>query len=287
MELLVGADPEVFLRERRTGKFVAALHIPGTKEEPHKLDGGAIQRDGFALEFNIDPAKSSKEFASNIANVYEQCKQIAGDDYELCPIPAVHFDEDYYNSLSDDIKAVGCQPDFSATTGSPTAPPKQLGTWRMGGGHIHIGWGKDMAHMSEDHINDCSQLIHRLDTYFQLFMPIWDRDITRRTMYGGAKNFRPKPYGVEYRVPSNAWLSKPEIWPWLFDSVQWVFNRALLEAEGKAKYDLSEYIPDPVYNRTNDTAGFNSLLKDKLSTIFGSTDCPPFSPALISSYYGR
>jgi hypothetical protein len=47
----------------------------------------------------------------------------------------------------------------------------------------------------------------------------------RRGIYGGAGSFRPKPYGMEYRTPSNNWT---------FDSAtrQWVFmqvDRALHE----------------------------------------------------------
>jgi len=42
-----------------------------------------------------------------------------------------------------------------------------------------------------------------------------DRDesnITRRKNYGRAGEYRPKPYGLEYRVPSNFWLKHYVLW---------------------------------------------------------------------------
>ena len=56
-QILVGCDPEVFVA--KGGKFISAHGmIPGTKKAPHKVERGAVQVDGMALEFNIDPAAS-------------------------------------------------------------------------------------------------------------------------------------------------------------------------------------------------------------------------------------
>jgi len=52
----------------------------------------------------------------------------------------------------------------------------------------------------------CATLVKQLDCYLGLPSVVWDRDAKRRQMYGAAGAFRPKPYGVEYRVLSNAWL---------------------------------------------------------------------------------
>lgn len=53
----IGADPEVFVG--REGQFFSAHGlVPGNKRRPHKVDRGAVQVDGMALEFNIDPASS-------------------------------------------------------------------------------------------------------------------------------------------------------------------------------------------------------------------------------------
>ena len=43
--------------------------IPGTKYEPYPIPHGALQVDGTALEFNINPSSSYEEFNTNIDEV--------------------------------------------------------------------------------------------------------------------------------------------------------------------------------------------------------------------------
>ena len=70
MQILVGADPELFVKNPNSGEFISAHGmVPGTKYDPYKVDKGAIQVDGMALEFNIDPARTVDEFVRNITEV--------------------------------------------------------------------------------------------------------------------------------------------------------------------------------------------------------------------------
>ncbi len=70
-KIAIGCDPETFLK--RHGEYISAFGMfPGTKNEPYKVNKGAIQVDGFALEFNIDPAFSAEEFDYNIQTVLNQ-----------------------------------------------------------------------------------------------------------------------------------------------------------------------------------------------------------------------
>jgi hypothetical protein len=52
----------------------------------------------------------------------------------------------------------------------------------------------------------CITLVKQLDAYLGIPSLEWDKDTLRRRLYGKAGAFRPKPYGVEYRTLSNAWL---------------------------------------------------------------------------------
>lgn len=55
MSYLVGADPELFVS--KAGVILSAFGlVGGTKKVPQKVERGAVQVDGMALEFNIDPA---------------------------------------------------------------------------------------------------------------------------------------------------------------------------------------------------------------------------------------
>ena len=55
-----------------------------------------------------------------------------------------------------------------------------------------------------------------------------------RSGFGGA--FRPKPFGVEYRALSNAWVKYPMLHTWVFDSAKWIFEHALNGGEMRPKY---------------------------------------------------
>ncbi len=57
-----GCDPELFVINDE-GVFVSAEGlIPGDKQNPYKVPGGAIQVDGMAAEFNIDPVTNYADF---------------------------------------------------------------------------------------------------------------------------------------------------------------------------------------------------------------------------------
>src|SRR3546814_9474953 len=46
-------------------------------------------------------------------------------------------------------------------------------------------------------------------------------------MYGAAGAFRTKPYGVEYRVLSNAWLKDSKLMSWVYKNTILGFNALL------------------------------------------------------------
>lgn len=68
--IMLGADPEIFLTDSQTGQFVSAHEVShlirGDKRNPEKVDCGAIQIDGTALEFNINPTNCEDEWVHNL-----------------------------------------------------------------------------------------------------------------------------------------------------------------------------------------------------------------------------
>lgn len=223
MQFTLGADPEFFLS--REGKYVSAHDlVPGTKDNPHPLKDGALQADGTAVEFNVNPASTPEEFAGNVESVLKQIREMIDPVFKFEFKPAIHYDPVYFKRLPIYAKRLGCDPDFSSITGQQNKPPRAVGSMRTGAGHIHVGWGKDLDIGNPDHLWDCRQVITALDGSLGFFSHVWDNDQERRKMYGQTGCFRPKPYGVEYRVPSNAWLNNPELWPFIFKVVQRVMT---------------------------------------------------------------
>lgn len=215
LDILVGADPEVFMM--KNGKFESAHGaIPGDKKNPHKVKNGAVQVDGLALEFNIDPAKNEKEFVKNLTKVMAILKEMV-PGYELAAVPVAEFGEEYLAKQPKEALELGCEPDFNAWEDGAVNPrPDGKVDFRTGAGHVHIGWGSDFDINNPDHLEACCMVTKQLDYYLGLASLVYDTDTKRRTLYGAAGAFRPKSYGVEYRVLSNAWLQSKELMAWVF-----------------------------------------------------------------------
>lgn len=221
MEILIGADPEFFLRDKETGKFVSAHGmVEGTKKEPQKVKNGAVQVDGMALEFNIDPARTENEFVNNISTVLEQLRGMVPDKYEFVFESVAHFDGDYIRNQPEVARQLGCEPDFNAYTHKPNPTPDAAVNFRTASGHIHIGWTNEQDTADPEHIEACEMLVEQLDSYIGLASVVLDPISIRRELYGKAGAYRPKPYGVEYRTPSNAWLKREE-------TIKDMFNKTL------------------------------------------------------------
>jgi len=205
----VGCDPEVFIVDE-TGRPVSAEGlIPGTKEEPYRVPFGAIQVDGMAAEFNIDPVNTFDDFRHHIRSVLQTMKDMLPTGYAFLIKPSVVFDEEVWKKTPLKAKELGCMPDFNAWTASINPPPRNydMPTLRTAAGHIHIGWTKDADLSDVNHIVNCNDLVKQLDWYLGGWSVPHDQDgAIRRSLYGKAGACRYKDYGVEYRVLSNFWL---------------------------------------------------------------------------------
>ena len=219
MNILVGADPEVFMF--KDGKPVSAFGvIKGTKREPFKVKDGAVQVDGMALEFNIDPANSEEIFANNIKSVMATLKEMV-PGYELIATPVAEFGYDYIKQQPQEALELGCDPDFNAWEDGLVNPrPNGDNPFRTGAGHVHIGWTNGQSVWDQDHVDAGIIATKQLDFFLGLPSLFFDKDVKRRTMYGAPGAFRTKHYGVEYRVLSNAWLKSEELIRWVYNNTQ-------------------------------------------------------------------
>lgn len=207
---LIGCDPELFVTVDGVPKSAFGL-VPGTKKDPFKVPCGAIQVDGMALEFNIDPAKTENEFVTNIQTVMRQLRQHVPPKYKFHIVPSVTFNGNHLRVQPDEAKELGCEPDFNAYTLKENPRPNSRTTLRTASGHIHIGLEKNADVTKEEQLIKYAVLAKHLDLFLGLRSLEWDKDQTRRRLYGNPGAFRLKPYGMEYRVLSNGWLNRESL----------------------------------------------------------------------------
>ena len=223
----IGCDPEVFLRCATTGEFVSAHGlIPGDKANPHPVTNGAIQVDGMACEFNTEPTTEADQFVQYVGDVFRDLQAALPIGVELYPsAPVATFKPEVFKAQPLEALEFGCDPDFNAYTGRTNPRPNDHGKMlRTAAGHVHIGFQDTENPADENHMQLCCELTKALDAYVGVFSLSYDRDTIRRSLYGSAGAFRPKEYGLEYRVLSNAWLGSPDL-------IRTIFNRVVAVTE--------------------------------------------------------
>jgi hypothetical protein len=185
--------------------------IGGSKLRPLQVgEGFFVQEDNVALEFNIPPATRKSEFIKYIQAGVGHCRaaltkvnlhmHIAGSvdmpDSELQSPSAFEF---------------GCNPFHNAWS---FEKPKALSmdmldnpATRFAAGHVHIG----IPGITSDPLLR-AYWARALDVCLAAPALWWMTEVelaqerVRRTMYGKAGSFRPKPYGLEYISLSNFWI---------------------------------------------------------------------------------
>lgn len=203
-----GFDPEIFLVNKKDEVIPAFNFFP----EPLLPGLDRVQScfaDGFAAEFTtivigchawgVDAIRAALHLIQNRAKKYDASAKFSPKS--LFAIPPLSFEK-----ATDTQVALGCAPSSniyghkSFSVDNPRTFP-----FRSAGGHIHFGVN------TKTPINSYIRTLDRL-----LGIPcvaLFDGidDPMRRTMYGRAGEYRSKPYGLEYRVLSNAWILSPII----------------------------------------------------------------------------
>jgi len=232
-----GSDPELFLFIG--DKPVSAIGLfPGSKTEPFMIsEHESVQVDNVALEFNLKPSTNAKELFDSMQVCYDwSMEQLQHIDPRmgLGFVASAEFDR---KELSHpDAKTFGCEPDWDAWTGNVRffRKPKNRAL-RSCGGHLHL-------ELSEPGFVDKNRLVRLLDKHVGTYCSDICGDDRRRLLYGKAGSFRDKSYGLEYRTPSNKWLSKIEY-------MEEVFRLATLAVEEyNYMMDAEESVRDYINN---------------------------------------
>lgn len=209
----VGSDPELFLMHGND--IIPAIGlVGGTKHLPKPLaeEGYFVQEDNVAVEFNIPPANTRKEWRSNLLKGIDLVKAAIGPEYKLVARPSYIFTADML--MHPQAQVFGCEPDYNAWTGEVNSMPEATESGlRSCGFHVAVGYDEP------DQVTNRA-LVKALDLFLGVPSILIDGDMARRTLYGKAGAFRDKSFGVEYRTLSSFFLSSPELIDWVYSGVE-------------------------------------------------------------------
>lgn len=214
----LGADPELFLRNKLTGDFISSVGlIGGSKDFPMPIgEGCAVQEDNVAVEFNIPPCKTAEDFIRSINYNKEYLHKRATElGLELVIQPSAKFSNDQLTTPA--ARNFGCEPDFNAWKDGEANPRPKANdpNLRSAGGHIHVEVPDGM---------DILAVVKAMDLFVGCMMVEFDQDMDRRKLYGKPGAFRKKPYGVEYRTASNVWITTDERIRWAWEQTDKALN---------------------------------------------------------------
>ena len=264
-KITIGADPEFFVKLGRTFKSAHGL-VAGTKAEPSPLKDGAVQVDGLALEFNIDPCDTAEKFDSCITSVLSQIRDIVPAKYSFEFVPTAKFTPLHMAKQPPEALELGCEPDYNAYLGEANDKPDGAAGLRTAAGHVHIGIDRVLSEVEK------RKLVILCDIFLGLDSLSWDTDTLRRSMYGKAGCYRSKPYGIEYRTMSNAWVSDPKLRKRVFDgAVEAVnnldnFNKIIELVERKTGSKYYEGLPNCINN--SDPVSAERLLAEVYRLVY-------------------
>ena len=224
---MVGTDVEYFVVDGQ-GKPVPCIGlVGGTKKKPLPLisgrEGYMIQEDNVALEWGIPPAKDRYSF------IYHCMRAREAIDEKLKPMglqtviaSSMRFDAKQLDHPQ--AKLLGCEADYDVWERMENPKPDITGeneTLRTGAGHVHISFKVDGEYPHPvRNLGEMEAVVKSCDIYLGLASVLLDGDKERRKLYGKAGAFRPKEYGVEYRVLGSFWTKEPWLIEWVFSNVQ-------------------------------------------------------------------
>lgn len=248
MSVSIGADPELFVVDMNSRRFISSVgKFGGTKDTPKPIGQNCfIQEDNVAVEFNIPPSKSKEEFLKSINYSLETIAQRAKELDLVVDLSATAvFDNG--ELLSDQAKVFGCDPDFNAWTQTKNPAPRAKNkNLRSAGGHVHVGC-KDFGGF---------EIARTLDLFLGIPSVILDPNNERRELYGKAGACREKPYGVEYRVLSNFWLKAPKFQEWVYTRTHEAIE--FLQTGNQLNFDDGQIIQEAI-NTSNMTLATKTL----------------------------
>ena len=193
-----GSDPEFFFT--KNGNVAPGIYSAVGLDR--------VAPDGFQAELHPHPHDCRQLAGDYIGRCLEEATGITNLNVDFSVAKVI--DTKTFLSVPEDKRRFGCSPTVSVY-GSKKPPVGTRTRLRSCGGHIHLG-NSTLSSLKE---SDQHKLVKLLDIICGNTCVLVDRDennIKRRKIYGRAGEYRMKPYGLEYRVPSNFWLNGYILW---------------------------------------------------------------------------
>lgn len=269
MFLRLGCDPEVFLKDAKGNPVSAIGKIGGTKARPKPIkelnsyyapDVGifALQEDNVALEYNTPAASYTDHWVTyhqKINSYIDDLLKPMGLKRHI--VPCVEFPESELQTPK--AWVFGCEPDYDAWNLQINPRPESNNRFlRSAGGHIHVGYAKPSKISS-------IELVRLLDVFVGMPMMVAEEPNKRKELYGRAGACRFKPFGVEYRTPSNFWTAKDSRIKWIFLQA----HKAFSTMGSSRSLDLMNNRDIPEIINKNDRSGAKTFLEKN-----GVEPCP-------------
>jgi hypothetical protein len=272
-----GADPEVFSIGKfadigvispallvNDGAIQIGIHDPELKHPIfYKNRDFSWMMDGVAWELtllkaydNIEEMYKVIEKALTFLEGTINDLRYQGYNLRLVNLPAVKFRPDLYvdyldNQLVYQGAIFGCDKDYDAI--NPQYECETLDVlnhqWRYGGGHTHLGV-KDLNVLQKIHEDETERIkLVQLMAIFAgnnaiKFAKAPHLEVQRASLYGRPGRYRPQPWGIEYRTPSNNWTLSLEATVGVFEG--------MIKAVEAYKKDMWKELTDNFLERTID-----------------------------------
>lgn len=231
----LGADPELFITDRR-GKPVPA-HTVGL---PHKLmpvefDDGEVLRDGYALELNPRHDVCRVIVSSHYWSLLSEVRaSFLGRGLQLIAKSAVEIDLGSLEGAPEDVSMFGCDGAWNAYSGKIVRPSIHGPThpYRYTGGHFHgafySGHSIPWAKRPED-VFLWAKMEDRFLGLISTYLTGSEWLGLRRLYYGQAGEFRFQDHkgtvaALEYRTPGSEVFSHPVLLNFCFGLFREVYE---------------------------------------------------------------
>lgn len=238
-----GSDPEIFIVDNNN-ICIPPIHLLindkieqigyTDKNRPVFYKDSLIKiiEDGAAFEFNTKPTDNAEEYFDIITHGIEMLSRILYKVpyYKIVVSPVIKFNLStiVLNKMLlpqyEYACRFGCDPDIDIYSGKYSAEidAKKI-KHRFGGGHIHIS--SDIAYKNmDDVINQVKLFDILIGNAFVVQSKVLELEKMRQKFYGRPGKIRLQNYengetGIEYRTPSNSWITNLDSIKLIFESV--------------------------------------------------------------------